>query len=293
LIELVKYQFKLLDYHIKTMRINEDISISREKMPTALSVAGSDSGGCAGIQADLRTFSSLGVHGMTAITAITSQNTVRVQDIFNVPARTVSSQIEAVLSDIGADAVKTGMLPNPEIISAVADQFRKYKIEKLVVDPVMVSTGGDELISAKARESMVRELFPLARIITPNLDEASVLVGRHLRTLDDMYSAAGEIRETGAQSVLIKGGHLEGTGQSVDLLFDGEGFTEFPAPRIDTINTHGSGCTFGAAIAAFLARDNSLLEAVRLAKEYVTGAIRNSYSLGRGHGPLGHFFQGR
>lgn len=274
------------------MRINEDIRISGKKMPTALSVAGSDSGGCAGIQADLRTFSALGVHGMTAISAITSQNTVRVHDIFIVPALTVSSQIDAVLADIGADAVKTGMLPNPEIITATAEKFRQYKIEKLVVDPVMVSTGGDELISGKARESLVRELFPLAWIVTPNLDEASVLVGRSLRTLEDMYSAAREIQGTGARAVLIKGGHLEGTGQSVDLLFDGEFFSEYPAPRVDTLNTHGSGCTLGAAIAAFLARGSTLQESVRLAKEYVTGAIINSYPLGRGHGPLGHFYQG-
>lgn len=275
------------------MRINEDIRKTGEKTPAALSVAGSDSGGCAGIQADLRTFSALGVHGMTAISAITSQNTVRVHDIFIVPAQTVSSQIDAVLSDIGADAVKTGMLPNSEIIAAAAEKFRQYKIEKLVVDPVMVSTGGDELISGKARESLVRELFPLAWIVTPNLGEASVLVGRSLRTLEDMYSAAREIQGTGARAVLIKGGHLEGTGKSVDLFFDGESFTEFPAPRVDTLNTHGSGCTLGAAIAAFLARGSSLQEAVRMAKEYVTGAIRNSYSLGRGHGPLGHFYQGK
>ena len=260
-------------------------------MPVALSIAGSDSGGCAGIQADLRTFAALGVHGMTAVTAVTSQNTVRVDDIFTIPACTVSSQIDAVLSDIGADAVKTGMLPDPEIIAAVAEKIRQYRIGKLVLDPVMVSTGGDELVSGKAGESLVRELFPLALIVTPNLDEASVLVGRSIRTLEDMYAAAREVLQSGARAVLIKGGHLEGSEQAIDLFFDGQAFNEFPAPRVDTRNTHGSGCTLAAAIAAFLARGCILQEAVRQAKEYVTGAIKNSYSLGHGNGPLGHFYQ--
>jgi hydroxymethylpyrimidine/phosphomethylpyrimidine kinase len=273
------------------MRINEDIMISGENIPLALSIAGSDSGGCAGIQADLRTFSALGVHGMTAITAITSQNTVRVEDVFNLPPRTVSSQIEAVLSDIGADAVKTGMLPDPEIIDAVAEKIRQFEIENLVVDPVMVSTGGDALISEEARDTLVSSLFPLALIITPNLDEASVLAGRRLAALEDMYTAAREIQGTGPRAVLIKGGHLEGSVCSVDLLFDGEQFTEFSSPRVDSANTHGSGCTLSAAIAAFLARGSTLREAVGKAKEYVTGAIRNSYSLGKGHGPLGHFYR--
>ena len=274
------------------MRINEEFRISGEIIPIALSIAGSDSGGCAGIQADLRTFAALGVHGMTAVTAITSQNTVRVQDVFTLPAGTVSSQIDAVLSDIGADAVKTGMLPDPGIIAAVAEKMRQYRIEKLVLDPVMVSTGGDELISGKAGESLVRELFPLALIVTPNLDEASVLVGRPIRTLGDMYAAAREVLQTGPRAVLIKGGHLEAANdQAIDLFFDGREFTEFPAPRVDTRNTHGSGCTLAAAIAAFLARGCVLQEAVRQAKEYVTGAIKNSYSLGHGNGPLGHFYQ--
>jgi len=273
------------------MRRNEEFRISGQIIPVALSIAGSDSGGCAGIQADLRTFAALGVHGMTAVTAITSQNTVRVNDVFTLPAGTVSSQIDAVLSDIGADAVKTGMLPDPEIIAAVAEKIRQYRIEKLVLDPVMVSTGGDELISGKAGESLVRELFPMALIVTPNLDEASVLVGRRVRTLEDMYAAAREVLQTGARAVLIKGGHLERSEQVVDLFFDGRAFTEFPAPRVDTRNTHGSGCTLAAAIAAFLARGSILQEAVRLAKVYVTGAINNSYSLGHGNGPLGHFYQ--
>ncbi len=273
------------------MRINEDIRISGGNIPVALSIAGSDSGGCAGIQADLRTFAALGVHGMTAITAVTSQNTVRVQDVFTLPPGTVSSQIDAVLSDIGADAVKTGMLPDPETIAVVAEKILQYRIEKLVLDPVMVSTGGDELISGKAGESLVRELFPMALLVTPNLDEASVLVGRPVRTLEDMYAAAREVLQTGARAVLVKGGHLEGSEQAIDLFFDGRAFTEFPAPRVDTRNTHGSGCTLAAAIAAFLARGYPLQESVRQAKEFVTGAIKNSYSLGHGNGPLGHFYQ--
>ena len=213
------------------MRINEEFRISGEIIPVALSIAGSDSGGCAGIQADLRTFAALGVHGMTAVTAITSQNTVRVKDVYTLPAGTVSSQIDAVLSDIGADAVKTGMLPDPGIIAAVAEKMRQYRIEKLVLDPVMVSTGGDALISGKAGEGLVRELFPMALIVTPNLDEASVLVGRCIRTLEDMYAAAREVLQTGPRAVLIKGGHLEGSDQAIDLFFDGQSFKEFPASQ--------------------------------------------------------------
>jgi hydroxymethylpyrimidine/phosphomethylpyrimidine kinase len=290
---LVILDYQLLEYHRTSMRINEDIWKTGEKVVRALSVAGSDSGGCAGIQADLRTFFSLGVHGMTAITGITAQNTCRVQEIFNIPPGMVASQIDAVMTDIGADAVKTGMLSDPETISVVAEKLREYGIRKVVVDPVMVSTGGDELISGTASEILVRELFPLALIVTPNLDEASSLIRRPIRTMEDMHSAARELLAFGPGAVLIKGGHLRDSGDSVDLLFEGEEFIEFSAPRIDTLNTHGSGCTLAAAIAAFLARGSSLREAVSRAKEYVTGAIRNSYSLGSGNGPLGHFYRER
>ena len=272
------------------MRINEDIGISGEKIITALSVAGSDSGGCAGIQADLRTFSALGVHGMTAITSITAQDTVCVHDCFTVPARIVASQINVVLTDIGADAVKTGMLPDRETINAVVEQFKKHGVEKIVVDPVMVSTGGDELISGSAAESLISELFPLASIVTPNLSEASVILGRTIQTLEEMHSAAREILKTGAGSVLVKGGHLEDSSPAIDLFYDGEQFVEFRSSRVDTRNTHGSGCTLGAAIAAFLARRFEMQDAVSKAKEYVTGAIKHSYPLGNGNGPLGHFY---
>ncbi len=272
------------------MRINEDIGISGENVITALSVAGSDSGGCAGIQADLRTFSALGVHGMTAVTSITAQDTRRVHQCFTVPAGIVSSQIDVVLTDIGADAVKTGMLPDRDTINAVVEQLGKHDVEKLVVDPVMISTGGDSLISESAADSLISELFPLAAVVTPNLSEASAITGLRVSTMEDMYTAAREIMKTGTGSVLIKGGHLEGSSSSIDLFFDGEKFFEYQSSRIATTNTHGSGCTLGAAIAAFLARGNHLQEAVSQAKKYVTGAIRNSYPLGHGNGPLGHFY---
>lgn len=283
----------LLEYHTKSMFINEDEKGAREKVATALTVAGSDSGGCAGIQADLRTFSALGVHGMTAITGITAQNTVRVIDSFNIPPRLVASQIDAVLTDIGAGAVKTGMLPDPAAISLAAGKFREYGIENLVVDPVMVSTGGDRLIAHEALEALVGEIFPLALIVTPNLDEAGSLVGRELRSERELREAAGEILAMGPRSVLLKGGHWEDSPQVVDLFFDGREFIKFSAPRVDTKNTHGSGCTLAAAITAYLAKDYDLHKAVEKAKKYVSGAIENSYSLGKGNGPLNHFFAGQ
>jgi len=272
------------------MRRNEDTGITREKVFTALSIAGSDSGGCAGIQADLRTFSALGVHGMTAITSVTSQDTRRVHESFTIPAGSVYSQIEAVLGDIGADAVKTGMLPDGDIIGVAVGQLRKHQVSNLVVDPVMISTGGDLLVSESAAESLIEMLLPLAAVVTPNLSEAMAITGREVATLDDMYAAAAEIKKIGARSVLVKGGHLEDSAFSTDLFYDGESFKEYRVPRVATKNTHGSGCTLAAAIAAFLARGSELGLAVSRAKEYVTGAIKNSYPLGGGNGPLGHFY---
>lgn len=273
------------------MRINEDIWPSGGKVFKALTIAGSDSGGCAGIQADLRTFSALGVHGLTAITSITAQNTRQVRDVFNLPGGMISSQIDAVMTDIGADAAKTGMLAGPEIIAAAADGVRRHGITWLVVDPVMVSTGGDELVSEEATRIMVDELFPLATVITPNLDEASILTGRRIRNVQEMKAAAPLLLEAGCGAALIKGGHLEGSLESIDVFYDGEHYLELRSPRFETSNTHGSGCTLAASIAAFLARGNDLVESVRLAKQYVSTAIRHSYPLGKGHGPLGHFFR--
>jgi hydroxymethylpyrimidine/phosphomethylpyrimidine kinase len=262
---------------------------SVQKIPRALSIAGSDSGGCAGIQADLKTFAALAVHGMTAITSVTAQDTVRVHMVSDIPLENIEMQIEAVIQDIGVDAVKTGMLSSNEIISLVARQMEKHQVEKLVVDPVMVSTSGDPLIREDAVEALKRVLFPLALVVTPNLREAECLSRQTIRDQKDLEKAAREIFGLGPKAVLIKGGHFRDSHLSEDYLYDGKRFASFSAERFDTRNTHGSGCTFASAIAAWLAHGLDLEEAVRRAKDYVTEAIRNSFSLGHGTGPLGHF----
>jgi hydroxymethylpyrimidine/phosphomethylpyrimidine kinase len=255
-------------------------------MKVVLTIAGSDSGGGAGIQADLKTFAAHGVHGTSAITAVTAQNSVTVAASFALPAEMVV-QIEAVASDMPVAAAKTGMLATSEIVDAVARAVARLQIPHLVVDPVMVAKSGDRLLDLPAVEAYVLRLFPLAALITPNLFEAEVLLGRPVRTLDDMHRAARELKERGPRAVLVKGGHLEG--DSVDVFYDGARLEELPAARIPTRNTHGTGCTYSAAIAARLALGAGLLEAVKGAKEYVTEAIRGAYSVGKGHGPLDHF----
>jgi hydroxymethylpyrimidine/phosphomethylpyrimidine kinase len=254
-----------------------------------LTIAGSDSGGGAGIQADLKTFAAHGVHGTSAVTAVTAQNSVTVAASFALPAEMVVAQIEAVASDMPVAAAKTGMLANSEIVAAVAEAVARLRIPHLVVDPVMVAKGGDRLLDPEAVEAYVLRLFPLAAVITPNLLEAEALLGRPVRSLEDMRRAARELKEHGPRAVLVKGGHLEG--DPVDVFHDGRRLEELPAPRIHTKNTHGTGCTYSAAIAARLALGADLLEAVRGAKEYVTEAIRGAYSVGKGHGPLDHFRQ--
>jgi len=254
--------------------------------PRALTIAGSDSGGGAGIQADLKTFQALGVYGSSAVTAITAQNTVGVRAVHEVPIRVIADQIDAVAEDIGVDAAKTGMLSSAEIIATVAERVRHWRIERLVVDPVMVATSGDRLLREDALEALVRELLPLALVLTPNLPEAEVLVGRRLETDDHVRAAAREIVGMGARSVLVKGGHRHG--DAVDVLFDGRAFHEFTSERIDTPNTHGTGCTLSAAIAAGLASGMDVVEAVGAAKHYVTEAIRHARPLGAGHGPVAH-----
>ncbi|GAB4557817.1 MAG: bifunctional hydroxymethylpyrimidine kinase/phosphomethylpyrimidine kinase [Anaerolineae bacterium] len=260
-------------------------------MKKVLTIAGSDSGGGAGIQADLKTFGALGVFGMSAITAITAQNTVGVQGVFELPASFVAQQIDSVMSDIGADAWKTGMLSNAEIIEVVAERARHYGIERLVVDPVMVAKGGDPLLRPEARTALIEKLLPLAYVVTPNHHEAEVLTGRPIRTVDDMREAARAIHAQGARHVVVKGGHLPADQDAVDLLFDGQQFHEFRAPRIDTPHTHGTGCTFASAIAAGLALGLDIIAAVDQAKRYLTAAIRAGVSMGigHGHGPLNHF----
>jgi hydroxymethylpyrimidine/phosphomethylpyrimidine kinase len=253
-----------------------------------LTIAGSDSGGGAGIQADLRTFSAHGVHGTCAITAVTAQNSVTVADYVALEPRMVVAQVEAVASDMPVAAVKTGMLAHRDIVSAVADVVRRLALPHLVVDPVMVAKGGARLLDPEAERAYAERLFVLAEVLTPNLPETEALLGRPVRTREAMRDAARELRGRGPRVVVVKGGHLEGD-EAVDVFYDGERLEELAAPRIATRNTHGTGCTFSAAIAARLALGAEPLEAVRGAKEYLTEAIRRSYSVGRGHGPVDHF----
>lgn len=253
-----------------------------------LTVAGSDSGGGAGVQADLKTIAALGGYGMSVITALTAQNTTGVKGIHEVPVSFVEKQFEAVASDIGIDAVKTGMLVSPGIIAAVAKKIRKYRIEKVVVDPVLAATGGSRLIASRAEEALKKELIALATVVTPNIPEAARLTGTVIRTRKSLEKAAAMIGAMGAKNVLIKGGHRRGA--ALDILFDGERFYEFSSPRIRTRDTHGTGCTLASAIAVFIAQGSPVCEAVAMAKEYITLAIRNSLRLGRGHGPLNHMW---
>lgn len=258
-------------------------------IPRALTIAGSDSGGGAGIQADLKTFAALGVYGMSAIAALTSQNTTGVAGIVEIDPDFVSSQIRMVVNDIGVDAVKTGMLSSAAIISRVAADVRELKLERLVVDPVMVAKSGARLLRTEAVEAMMGELMPLALVITPNLDEAEVLTGMHIETGEQMREAARKLKELGPKYIVIKGGHLPGN--PMDLLYDGKDFREFVNERFETPHTHGTGCTFASAIAAGIARGFSVEEAVGRAKTFITGAIRNGLPLGQGHGPVHHFYE--
>ena len=253
----------------------------------ALTIAGSDSGGGAGIEADLKTFLALGAYGMAAITSITAQNTVGVFGIHDIPAEMVAQQIDVVAEDIGVDAAKTGMLSSAAIIQAVAESIRRNGIRHLVVDPVMVAKSGDKLLRDEAQAALKALLLPLALVVTPNLPEAEVLAGRTIGNSADLRAAGDTIIAMGTRFVVLKGGHMPGH-DVIDYLYDGEHMIEFRGPRIDTPNTHGTGCTFAAAITAGLARGESLEESVRLAKEYVTGGIRASLALGKGHGPLNH-----
>ena len=261
------------------------------KIPRALTIAGSDSGGGAGIQADLKTFTAFRVFGTSVITSITAQNTESVLGIYDLPPEFVKLQIDAVLSDIGTDAAKTGMLSSEGIISAVAERVKKYRIERLVVDPVMMAKSGDRLLKSESEKALIQELLPLALIVTPNLHEAEMLSEIEVSSIADMREAAKRVKSLGPRYVLLKGGHLEQASESIDILYDGEDFYNFSSPRIETTNTHGTGCTYSAAICAGLANGLSVIEAIRGAKNYITGAIRGSFDLGKGHGPLNHFWK--
>jgi len=256
-------------------------------IPKALTIAGSDSGGGAGIQADLKTFSAFRVFGMSVITAVTAQNSLGVQGVENLPAAFVARQLRSVLEDFGADAAKCGMLSTAPIIEAVAAGLTERRIEKLVVDPVMVAKSGDRLLEPEARAALADRILPLALLVTPNLPEAEVLAGVRVAEPEDMEEAARRIHAMGPRYVLVKGGHLKG--DATDLLWNGRDFTRFSTARIDSQNTHGTGCTFSAAIAAGLARGQALGDAIRSAKAYVTRAIREGFKAGRGIGQLRHF----
>ncbi|MCZ7569183.1 MAG: bifunctional hydroxymethylpyrimidine kinase/phosphomethylpyrimidine kinase [Ardenticatenaceae bacterium] len=260
-------------------------------MKRALTIAGSDSGGGAGIQADLKTFAAFGLFGMSVLTALTAQNTVGVQAVFEVPPEFVRQQLDSVLNDIGADVVKTGMLSNAEIIAAVADGLRAHRVTTLVIDPVMVAKSGDPLLQPSAREALIQNLLPLALVVTPNRYEAEVLTGMTVATRADMEAAARAIHALGPRVVVVKGGHVETGDESVDLLFDGDYVHLLRTPRIATTNTHGTGCTFASAIAAGLARGLAVLDAAERAKRYLSAALAAAAGqrFGAGHGPVDHF----
>jgi hydroxymethylpyrimidine/phosphomethylpyrimidine kinase len=255
----------------------------------ALTIAGSDSGAGAGIQADLKTFAALGVYGTSAITAITAQNTLGVTAIVELSPKIVAAQIDAIIDDIGAQALKTGMLANAAIIEIVAEKLRAHKLANVVVDPVMVATSGDLLLEKDAVSALRSQLLPLAAVVTPNILEANQLAGLTIANAKDIRRAAQRIVDLGAQSVVIKGGHRRGP--ATDLFFDGKKFRQLRTPRIRTIHTHGTGCTLSAAIAAYLARGEKLESAIMHAKTYITAAIRKGFPVGSGHGPVHHFFR--
>ena len=259
------------------------------KLRVALTIAGSDSGGGAGIQADLKTFAALGVHGTSAVTAVTAQNTLGVTDILELPVSMIRAQVDAVASDLGVDAAKTGMLSSPAIIEAVVAAIEDHRIRLLVVDPVMVAKGGARLLREEAIDALRSRLLPLAAVITPNLPETEALLARPVRTLAEMRQAARDLALLGPRAVVVKGGHSEG--DATDVYWDGSDMVELTSPRFPTRNTHGSGCAFSAAIAAGLARGLDPLAAVREAKEFITDAIEFSLEIGHGHGPVNPMYR--
>jgi hydroxymethylpyrimidine/phosphomethylpyrimidine kinase len=259
-------------------------------IPRALTIAGSDSGGGAGIQADLKTFAAMGVYGTSAITAVTAQNTLGVDAWLAMPEALVAAQIDAVMRDIGAHAVKTGMLPTAAIIETVAAKMRDHGVTRLVVDPVMVAKGGQKLLEDAAVDAMRRTLLPLASVVTPNIPEAEVLTGMRIASPDDMRAAGEALVALGARAAVVKGGHLAGDA-ATDVLYDGRAFRELTSVRVRTTSTHGTGCTFASAIAAGLAKGLELNAAAALAKSYVTLALQHAYPIGGGHGPVHHFFR--
>lgn len=255
----------------------------------ALTIAGSDSGGGAGIQADLKTFQELGVFGMSAITAVTAQNTMGVQAVFPMTAEAVAKQMDSVGADLEPDALKTGMLFNAEIIEAVSEKIKQYGWKKLVVDPVMIAKGGAALLQREAVSALKKDLLPLALIITPNIPEAEALAGIPVRSLEDKKEAAKRLLALGVRNVIIKGGHDEAVNEAVDMFYDGLEFQFFSSPRVMTKNTHGTGCTFSSALTSELAKGAGINEAVATAKDFIQAAISADLHLGSGHGPTNHW----
>jgi len=253
-----------------------------------LCVGGSDTGAGAGIQADLKTVTACNCYGLTAITALTAQNTGGIQDIYTVPPKFIASQLDAVLCDIGADALKTGMLLTAGAVDAVVQKIAQYRLMKVVVDPVMTAKGGHIMMQETARRALVKRLLPQTEVVTPNIPEAESMANMKITCLEDMKKAADVIFHLGARHVVIKGGHLPCSrrSDSIDILYDGKQYFEFSAGWINTKNTHGTGCTFASALACALAKGKIMREAVQQAKELVTLAIQNSLSMGSGHGPV-------
>lgn len=258
-------------------------------MKTALSIAGSDCSGGAGIQADIKTMSSLGVFGMSVIVSVVAENTSRVISIEDVSPKVIADQIDAVFEDIEVNAVKVGMLSTPECMKTVAEKLRQYQPEHVVIDPVMYAKNGCPLMQETSIGTLIETVIPLATLLTPNIPEAEKIAGMEIKTAEDMKTAAKKIADMGAKAVLVKGGHYMGDAQ--DILYDGSGYHTFGEKRIHTKNTHGTGCTLSSAIASYLALGESLPDAVKKAKEYVTGAIEHSLELGKGCGPTNHFFR--
>jgi hydroxymethylpyrimidine kinase/phosphomethylpyrimidine kinase len=249
-------------------------------MKRILTIAGSDTGGGAGIQADLKTIAALGGHGMSVITALTAQNSLGVQSVYPISLSFIEAQMDAVLSDLGADAAKTGMLYNGDVVKLVAEKMKQYRVDKLVVDPLMSATDGTPLLDEGGRDALRRELLPLAFLVTPNLPEAAALADMEVRTIEEMKEAAKRIRGYGAEAVLVKGGHLEG--DTVDILFSAEGYTEFRSERLPVTDVHGTGCVLSAAIATALAQEASLRAAVQQGREVTIASIKGSFAIGKG-----------
>lgn len=254
-----------------------------------LTIAGSDCSGGAGIQADLKAFSAHGCYGASVITSVVAENTSRVISVFNLPASEIEKQIDAVFEDIEIDAVKLGMLPTAEIIEAVAERLKLYKPAFIVCDPVLTATSGDSLSESGTVSAFRKHIFPIADLVTPNIPEAEIIGGLDIHSAEDMNTAAKRIAESGAKAVLIKGGHL--LDDARDILYNGEEFCEFITARVDSQNTHGTGCTLSSAITANLALGHGLRESIKLAKDYITEAIGNSYTVGKGHSPVHHFYK--